>query len=388
MNPLVFLSCVRRLLLWQILLVLCSGPATALAAQGQQDAAPLGQAPVIARDMAETSASAPEGPAAPDTPGNRGAGGTAVPAQEREPAAAPVKTDSTEPANGLEEQEGQVGQDQSATEQTTVQSMERQAGLVTLARDRDMVSSEMRWQEIEPGINYAEIHRPDFRLIVVQIDPEQFDFVLCSAGREKSEARTLSDWGEAYDLAVAINASMYLPDGITSTGHMRDGDYINNKRIVQRFGAFFAAGPDDPDLPRATILERDSDLWQELLSHYRLVVQNYRIINSQRRILWSPGGPLYSISAIAMDGEGNILFLHSKDPVEAYTFAQELLHLPLNIRTVMYVEGGGQAGLLIRSQKLHKEIQGRHPADFLVSGNRTVRLPNVLGARRAGKAQK
>ena len=170
MNPLVFLSCVRRLLLWQILLVLCSGPATALAAQGQQDAAPLGQAPVIARDMAETSASAPEGPAAPDTPGNRGAGGTAVPAQEREPAAAPVKTDSTEPANGLEEQEGQVGQDQSATEQTTVQSMERQAGLVTLARDRDMASSEMRWQEIEPGINYAEIHRPDFRLIVVQIE--------------------------------------------------------------------------------------------------------------------------------------------------------------------------------------------------------------------------
>ena len=383
MNPQVFLSCVRRLLWQMLLLVLCAGPcaspAAALAAQGQQNAAPSGQVPVVASSLAGTEASKAQD--VQDPP---------VSAWEM----AHVQADGTESANGQPGKEGLKVLDLSETEQTgqteqqTAQSMERQAGLATLARDRDMASSEMRWQEIEPGLNYAEIHRQDFRLIAVQIDPEQFDFVLCSAGREKSEARTLSDWGEAYDLAVAINASMYLPDGITSTGHMRDGDYINNRRIVQRFGAFFAAGPDDPDLPRATILERDSDLWQELLSHYRLVVQNYRIINSQRRILWSPGGPLYSISAIAMDGEGNILFLHSKDPVEAYTFAQELLHLPLNIRTVMYVEGGGQAGLLIRSQKLHKEIQGRHPADFLVSGNRTVRLPNVLGARRAGKAQK
>ena len=174
---------------------------------------------------------------------------------------------------------------------------------------------------------------------------------------------------------------MYLPDGLTSTGYMRSGDYINNKRIVQRFGAFFAAQPDDPDLPRATILERDTDIWRELLSHYSVVIQNYRIISSGRRILWSPGGPLYSISAVATDGTGNILFLHSREPVEAYSFAQHLLHLPLDIRTVMYVEGGGQAGLLVRSQKLEREHQGRNAVDFLVSGNRTVLLPNVIGAK-------
>ena len=36
---------------------------------------------------------------------------------------------------------------------------------------------------------------------------------------------------------AAINASMYLPDGVTSTGYMRQDDYINNKRLVRRFGA-------------------------------------------------------------------------------------------------------------------------------------------------------
>lgn len=238
------------------------------------------------------------------------------------------------------------------------------------------------WRELEPGLEHTEVNSTGLRLNVLRIDPAVFSFVLCAAGREDGELRTLREWGEAFDLSAATNASMYLPDGLTSTGYMRDGSYINNKRIVQRFGAFFVAGPDDPDLPPATIIEKDNDIWKELLPHYRLVIQNYRIVNSQRRILWSPGGPLYSISAIAIDGEGRILFLHSRNPIETYTFAQQLLHLPLNVRTVMYVEGGGQAGLLIRSKALDKEVRGTNSMGILVTGNWEVRLPNVLGIHR------
>ena len=238
------------------------------------------------------------------------------------------------------------------------------------------------WVELEPGLHYAELKAEDFLLYALRIDPEHFSFVLCSSGREKCQPQTLQEWSEKHNLVAAINASMYLTDGTTSTGYMRDGSYCNNSRIVQRFGAFFAADPDDAKLPSATILEKDDDMGEELLSHYRLVIQNYRIINSKRRILWSPGGPLYSISAVALDDDANILFLHSKVPIEAYTFAQQLLHLPLNIRTVMYVEGGGQAGLVIRSQKFSRQVQGDNLVDFFITGNRIVRLPNVLGIRR------
>lgn len=122
--------------------------------------------------------------------------------------------------------------------------------------------------------------------------------------------------------------------------------------------------------------------WEEQLKRYRLVVQNYRMISADRRILWSPGGPLYSISAVAVDGEGQILFLHCRQPVEAYAFAQQLLHLPLNVRTVMYVEGGGQAGLLVRSPALTRELVGQSAAGLLVTGDLRALLPNVLGARR------
>ena len=195
-------------------------------------------------------------------------------------------------------------------------------------------------------------------------------------------ALTLGQWADSHDLVAAINASMYLPDGVTSTGYMRQDDYINNKRLVRRFGAFFVAGPRQEGLPRADILTREDPQWQELLEQYRLVIQNYRMINDERRILWSPGGPLYAISAVAEDGAGKILFLHCREPLEAYSFAHALLHLPLDVRTVMYVEGGMQAGLVIRSPGLHQELRGRHLADFWVTGNVRAQLPNVLGIRR------
>ena len=48
----------------------------------------------------------------------------------------------------------------------------------------------------------------------------------------------------------------------------------------------------------------------------------------------------------------------------------------------MYVEGGAQAGLLVRSASLRRELAGRHAVSFLVTGNLKATLPNVLGARR------
>lgn len=243
-----------------------------------------------------------------------------------------------------------------------------------------------QWLALEPGLDFGEfrLQGGDFRLTALRIDPEKFDFELCASSADGKGPRTLDTWGEERDLVAAINASMYREDGTTSTGYMRGGGHVNNPRLVDRFGAFFVAGPDAADLPRAAIIDRDMPDWKERIGRYDLVIQNYRMINADRRILWSPGGPLYSISAVAQDGAGHILFLHSRAPVEAYAFAQQLLHLPLDVRTVMYVEGGAQAGLLVRSHSLRRDMGGLHAPSLLVTGNLKALLPNVLGVRRKG----
>lgn len=239
------------------------------------------------------------------------------------------------------------------------------------------------WLELEPGLEFCEIklNEDDSKLTALRIDPEKFDFVLGSSGMDGKGSRTLENWAKDYDLTAAINASMFLPDNLKSTGYMRSGDYVNNGRVAERFGAFFAADPKKENIPRAIIIDKDMMDWKDKLEEYNLVIQNYRMTNSKRKILWAPGGPLYSISAIAEDGEGRILFLHSRVPVEAYTFVQQLLHLPLDVRTVMYVEGGAQAGLLIHSNKLNRDLAGAHAPSFLVTGKMKAALPNILGVR-------
>ena len=240
------------------------------------------------------------------------------------------------------------------------------------------------WRQLETGLDFGQFRLNDSEalLTALRIDPAHFNFILCARSQDGGPLRSLNQWAKQYDLSAAINASMYLPDGMTSTGYMKQDGHVNNKRIVQRFGAFFVAGPSNPELPGAAIVDRDDPLWEQHIGQYRLVIQNYRMTSADRRILWSPGGPHYSISAVAQDGEGRILFLHCRQPVEAYAFAQQLLHLPLNIRTVMYVEGGGQAGLLVRSAQWRHELAGQSNAGLLVTGDIRALLPNVLGAVR------
>lgn len=240
-----------------------------------------------------------------------------------------------------------------------------------------------QWLVLAPGLEFGEfrLNTNDSKLTVLRISPDKFDFTLCAAGDGNQKPATLKEWAARKGLAAAINASMYLPDNRTSTGYMRSGAYVNNGRIMDRFGAFFVAVPRKPGIPRAQIIDRDDPDWREKLEDYDLVIQNYRMTNADRRILWSPGGPLYSISAVAQDGSGHILFLHSQKPMEAYSFVQQLLHLPLDARTVMYVEGGAQAGLMVNSGDFKREMAAPHAPSLLITGNLAATVPNVIGIR-------
>lgn len=248
------------------------------------------------------------------------------------------------------------------------------------------------WTELETGLEYAEFDRQDeskSTIVLLRFAPTMFTFRLYSISEEGGPALTLRQWADKHPLVAAINASMYLPDGSTSTGYMRHHEHVNSKRVVGRFGAFFVAQlyqPAGSESPPVTLLDKDLDPWEAELPKYVSVVQNYRMINAQRRVLWSPGGPLYSISAVGKDGAGNILFIHCREPIEAHTFATLLLDLPIDVRTVMYVEGGAQAGLLVNTSKYTRSWAGRSPVDFLITGKLNAPLPNILGVVRGSQA--
>ena len=242
------------------------------------------------------------------------------------------------------------------------------------------------WQELETGLHFASFAASQAQnatsIDILRIDPAVFRFSLHSAGAERAVSHSLSVWAEQEALVLAINASMYLPDHVTSTGYLRYGAQVNNPRIHSKFGAFFVAEPDTPDLPPAAILDRERDPWEARLPLYRLVVQNYRMIDTEGRTLWLPGGPEHSIAAVGQDRQGHILFIHCRVPMTGEAFASALLRLPLALRSLMYVEGGSQAAMLVRCPKLRRLWLGQSSMAFLHPPESGSALPNVLGARR------
>jgi hypothetical protein len=190
---------------------------------------------------------------------------------------------------------------------------------------------------------------------------------------------------------------MYLPDQLTNTGYMRSGAFVNNNKLGARLGAFFVAGPQKAKLPLADITDKERPDWQARLDHYDIVVQNYRLMNSRKELLWPESADAHSIAAIAKDGKGRILFMLSQKPLTVQAFARCLEDLSLDAKTVMYVEGGWQAGLFVRfDTNTMQALPGAtaHPVSdgvvmvwrgiqslLKMPGSPEAVLPNIIGVK-------
>ncbi len=225
-------------------------------------------------------------------------------------------------------------------------------------------------------VRTSEHDAADAEFVILRIDPAFFEFSLHMA-TDDGPARTIGDWAAHLGLTAAINAGMYLPDKLTHTGLLRNATHTNNPRAGSKFGAFFVCQPREKNIPAVDMLERTDKLLQDKLKNYAQVVQNYRLIGSDGKILWKDDGPKYSTAAVAKDANGRILFILCQRAVSAAEFARCLQALPLSINLAMYVEGGSKAALFVNQ-----------PAPSIWSGRENVlgieinqTLPNIIGVR-------
>lgn len=284
------------------------------------------------------------------------------------------------------------------------------------------------WKNVETGLQMAtfsvtpsegaeETNQQENPLTILRIDPNQFEFVALST-TEDGRILTPAQWAAIYKLTAVINASMYLPDQRTSTGYLRNGSHLNNDYINKRFGSFFVAYPVLPDsapaptsatdnnatqtaaenatlstvvnathtlpavFPDVSILDKQADDWENMIGRYKIVIQNFRMINASRIPLWTDEGAAFSIAAVAMDTSGNILFIHCRTPLTVRQLTEILLALPLDISRSMYVEGGPQASLHIRSGDMRQTWSGKYSGDFWSGAHMEWQIPNILGIRR------
>lgn len=259
------------------------------------------------------------------------------------------------------------------------------AGFILVCSSTLPLKAEVNWTTVAKGLSLAEIPIENGGLAsaaitALRISPNDYDFILLMRSRE-GDALTPEQWAKRYNLTALINASMYLPDNSKSTGYMRDKEHINNGFIHNSFGSFFVANPTQKGIPIVDIIDRHQQRYNKLLPTYSTVIQNYRLFSASRTPLWPEKARETSIAAVAKDSIGNIVFIHCRTPMTVREFTKRLLESQLQLVAAMYVEGGPEASMHLRTPDISNTWAGRYIGDFWNTEHKQWILPNVLGIR-------
>lgn len=208
---------------------------------------------------------------------------------------------------------------------------------------------------LAPGLELGLAHLPESKarghddavFVVLRVDPGTYSFSLHMAGGAEG-ALSPAQWSGRQNLCAGINAGMYLPDKSTSIGYMRAGKVLGNPKMGDRLGAFFVAGQRKKGIAAVDVIEREGTDWRGCLQDYNIVVQNYRLMDSNGRTLWAEKGRAHSSAVVTKDARGRILFILSQEPLPVERFISYLKGFSLSPGVVMYVEGSAQACLFVR----------------------------------------
>lgn len=218
-------------------------------------------------------------------------------------------------------------------------------------------------------------------ITLVRVDPRRYRFRLLSAMTGGGGGRPLPQWVDDERLVGGINASMFQSGG-ASTGLMVDGDATNNGRVHPSFGAFFAFNPTRGGLPPVALVGRSCEGFdlERLRGSYATVIQNYRLLSCSGGAIRWQDEKRYSVAAVGLDRDGRVVFIHSRTPYRMRDFNTMIAAPDLRIRSAMFVEGGPEASLYVRTGSHEVAEVGSWEDGFFDASNRVFwPVPNVVG---------
>jgi hypothetical protein len=243
------------------------------------------------------------------------------------------------------------------------------------------------WQQLAKGLELGTFLAPqpavvgDSLVRVLRIDPKYYRFRLLNASAiENGVPLTPKQWCRQNGLIAAINPSMFQTDYKTSVSLMRTKIHTNNTRLSKDM-TILAFNRRSTDVPRAKIIDRQCEDFQFWKQKYGTLVQSIRMISCTGKNVWKPQAHRWSTSAIGIDGQDNILFIHVRSWYRTHDLINILKKLPLNISRAMYTEGGPQAQLYINPGNKELEFTGSYETNPNDTNEGLISwpLPNVVG---------
>jgi len=245
------------------------------------------------------------------------------------------------------------------------------------------------FREIEPGLAYADLPAlltpaaGDGRVRVLRVDPERFELVLlCTSGTADGRSLTPREWARRFGLVAVANAPMYAQDYRTAVSLLRTRHHVNNGHLTRQM-AVLACDPLERGVPPAQIIDREYQDFEALSRRYGALAQGIRMVALDGRNCWQPQARAWSAAAVGMDHEGRVLLVHVRSPYTMFDLVEMLRALPLDLRNLMYTDGGPVAQLYAGAGEWEIELTGSHGSENVAVGPVDPSpLPNVIGVRR------
>ncbi|MBC7865022.1 MAG: phosphodiester glycosidase family protein [Bacteroidia bacterium] len=245
---------------------------------------------------------------------------------------------------------------------------------------------EQTWKEIDKGLFYSEFNSPvksafsDSKISILKIEPAYYKFSLVSAKEKNESAKTAKEWATDKKLIAVINAGMFLEDGKTNTGFMKNFNFINNSKLNSD-NTITAFNRKDTTVPFAQIIDRECQSWDSLKEKYNSFTQGIRMIDCKQKNKWAQQDKKWSMVIIGKDKKGNMLFIFSRSPYTVHDFIDILLKLPIEIYNAQYLEGGPEASFYLDCKGTQVEKFGSYETGFNENDDNKQfwKIPNVIG---------
>jgi hypothetical protein len=264
---------------------------------------------------------------------------------------------------------------------------------ITYGQSTKSDSIEINWHQLSKGLYFSEVDAPEAshivdsaKISILKIEPHYFEFEFFTATQYGKKARTAPEWSNEFGFSVIANAGMYSPNkNQTSKGYLKNKDHINNSKVLPHYNAVIALHPKDTTLAPARIFDLTCTSFTKLRTQYQSFVQGMRMIDCEGIPLAWDKNPdqLCSMILASTDTAGNFYFFFTRAPFAHRQMISFLLAFRLNLRETIYLEGGPEASLYIKSTNQTIERHGTYVSKTWEKTDNSEfwKLPNVVAIR-------
>ena len=238
----------------------------------------------------------------------------------------------------------------------------------------------VQWKTIDNGFEVGTYISPQLSLLdnstmtILRVDPELYKFDIM----HEEYGHTADKWAKDNKFLAVVNAGMYDGHGV-NMGAMKHYDKVYNPKL-NAYNAILAFNPVSEGLPSIDILDAVYVNVSSKLRMYNSYTQSIRMVSLSRHNMWRQVDRMWSVVVVAIDMTGKVLFIHCRSPYTMHDFINIVLRSPLDIRNMMYLEGGPEASLYVNHCDVEVSRVGSYETDFFDnSNNRFWNIPNVIG---------